>query len=124
MSTEVLEVITAARHLTPAEQREVLAHLWPEANEEIFQVLAAQWRKETLHLSSVSQMSMHPAYQRIIGMGEAVVPLILKEMRQRGGHWLWALHAITGEDPAPQDANFHEAMKSWLRWGQEKGYLS
>ena len=124
MSTEVMEVITAARHLTPAEQREVLAQLWPEANEEVFQALAAQWRKETRHLSSVSQMAMHPAYQRIIGMGEAVVPLILKEMRQRGGHWLWALHAITGEDPAPPDANFHEAVKSWLQWGQEKGYLS
>jgi len=29
MSTEVMEVITAAKHLTPAEQREVLARLWP-----------------------------------------------------------------------------------------------
>jgi len=86
MSTEVMEVITAARHLTPAEQREVLAQLWPEANEELFREFSAQWRKETRHLSSVSQTSMRPAYQRIIGMGEAVVPLILKEMRQRGGH--------------------------------------
>ncbi|MGH9752531.1 MAG: hypothetical protein ACREA2_07075 [Blastocatellia bacterium] len=33
MSTEVMEVITAARHLTPAEQREVLARLWPLAAE-------------------------------------------------------------------------------------------
>jgi hypothetical protein len=124
MSTEVMEVITAARHLTPAEQREVLAQLWLEANEELFQALAAQWRKETRHQSSVSQMAMHPAYQRIIGMGEAVVPHILKEMRQRGGHWLWALHAITGEAPASADANFHKTVQSWLQWGREKGYLS
>jgi hypothetical protein len=124
MSTEVMEVITAARRLTLAEQREVLAQLWPEANEGLFQALAAHWRKETRHLYSVSQMAMHPAYQRIIGMGEAVVPLILKEMQQHGGHWLWALHAITGEDPAPPDANFHEALRSWLQWGCEKGYLS
>jgi len=33
MSTEVMEIITAARHLTPAEQREVLARLWPLAAE-------------------------------------------------------------------------------------------
>jgi hypothetical protein len=30
MSTSVLEVVEAARHLTPAERREVLARLWPE----------------------------------------------------------------------------------------------
>lgn len=30
MSTSVLEVVEAVRHLTPAERREVLARLWPE----------------------------------------------------------------------------------------------
>lgn len=30
MSSNVMEVVEAARHLTPAEQREVLARLWPE----------------------------------------------------------------------------------------------
>jgi hypothetical protein len=30
MSVNVTEVVEAARHLTPAEQREVLARLWPE----------------------------------------------------------------------------------------------
>src|SRR5205085_2589536 len=30
MSINVMEVVEAARHLTPAEQREVLARLWPE----------------------------------------------------------------------------------------------
>jgi hypothetical protein len=124
MSTNVIEVIDAARHLTPAERREVLARLWPEANDELFQALAAQWREETRHLSSVSQMALHPAYQRIIGMGEAAVPLILNDLQQHGGHWLWALHAITGEDPAPPEANFREAVQSWLQWGREKGYLS
>lgn len=30
MPTSVIEVVEAARHLTPAEQREVIARLWPE----------------------------------------------------------------------------------------------
>jgi hypothetical protein len=30
MSVNVTEIVEAARHLTPAEQREVLARLWPE----------------------------------------------------------------------------------------------
>lgn len=30
MSTNIMEVVEAVRHLTPAEQREVLARLWPE----------------------------------------------------------------------------------------------
>lgn len=124
MSTNVLEVIDAVGQLTPAEQREVLARLRPEASEEVFQSLAAQWRKETRHLSSVSQMALHPAYQRIIGMGEAAVPLILNDLQQHGGHWQWALHAITGEDPAPPEATFREAVQAWLQWGRQKGYLS
>jgi hypothetical protein len=95
-----------------------------EPDEKFFQDLAAQWRKDTRHVSSVSKMAMHPAYQRIIGMGRAVVPFILKELQQRGGHWLWALHAITGEDPAPPEADFRDAARAWLQWGEEKGYLT
>jgi hypothetical protein len=68
-------------------------------------------------------MSMHPAYQKIIGMGWDAVPFILNEMQQRGGHWLWALYAITDEDPAPQDATFREAVQAWLEWGRGRGYL-
>ena len=36
-----------------------------------FRPLADQWRKETGALSSVSQITMHPAYQRIIDMRES-----------------------------------------------------
>lgn len=124
MATNVMEVVESARQLTPAEKREVLARLAPETNAELFQALAAQWRAETRHLSSVSRMALHPAYQRIIGLGIAAVPLILNDLQQRGGHWLWALHAITGEDPAPPEADFREAVQAWLQWGKQRGYLS
>lgn len=71
-------------------------------------------------------MVAHPAYLRIIGMGRAAVPLILDEMRSRGGHWFVALAAITGENPiAPDDRGRVRAMTdAWLRWGAGRGYLS
>lgn len=89
-----------------------------------FCALAAQWRAETKYLSSVSKMVRHPAYQRIISMGWPAVPLILKELQQNSDHWLVALHLITGEDPAPADATFGEAVQAWLQWGRQKGYLA
>lgn len=91
--------------------------------EEKFKQLSDRWRGETKYLSSLSKITMHPAYQKIIGMGERAVPLILREMQQRGGHWLWALHAITDEDPAPPNATFGEAVQAWLDWGRQRQYI-
>jgi hypothetical protein len=91
---------------------------------ERFSRLVDTWRRDTRRLSSVTQMALHPAYQKIIGMGWAAVPLILREMQERGGHWLWALHAITDEDPAPEGATFHEAVQAWLEWGRARNYLT
>ena len=93
------------------------------ADETLFQQLAEQWRSETEYISSLSKMALHPAYQRIIGLGKPAVPLILSELQKRSDHWLWALHAITGEAPAPPNATFREAAQAWLDWGREKGYL-
>jgi hypothetical protein len=57
-------------------------------------------------------------------MGEAVVPLLLRDLETSRRHWFAALHAITGADPVPDtDAGkIPEMAKAWLRWGKEKGY--
>ena len=89
-----------------------------------FAKLADNWRTATRRLSSVSQISMHPSYQRIIGMGLPAVPLILHALAEKPEHWLWALHSITGEDPAPENATFSEAVAAWLNWGRRMGYLT
>lgn len=88
-----------------------------------FQNLTQAWRSETKYLSSLSKIAMHPAYQKIIGMGKPVLPLILDELQRRGGHWLWALHVITDEDPAPANATFREAVQAWLNWGKTHKYI-
>ena len=89
-----------------------------------FQDLLEAWRRETWFLSHIQQRVLHPAYQRIIGMGWGAVPLILRELEQRPDHLLWALQAITGEDPAGHTRDLKAGVAAWLQWGRERGLLS
>ena len=90
-----------------------------------FHSLAERWRRETGFQSSVTKKVRHRAYQEIIAMGDAAVPLILRELEERPEHWFAALEAITGMSPVPsEDArNMRRAADAWLRWGQERGRL-
>ena len=89
-----------------------------------FQQLAETWRRETGFFSFMQQRALHPAYQRIIGMGWAAVPLLLGELQHRPDHWLWALQAITGEEPARGTDTLRGAAQAWLNWGRERGLLA
>jgi len=91
-----------------------------------FQRLRSQWKEQSQYLSNTAQMSMLGPYQRIIGMGEAAVPLILDELRREPDHWFWALESITEENPVPpEDTGRVQAMTAaWIRWGQERGFLA
>ncbi len=97
----------------------------PRQFEALFAKLTDEWRRETHFLSSTTAIATHPAYQRIIGMGPQVVPLILTEMQKEPGHWFWALVALTGENPVPPaDQGRMTAMTdAWLKWGRENGWI-
>src|SRR5579884_508390 len=88
-----------------------------------FAALAKKWREETRFISSINDAAMHPAYQRIIGLGASVIPLILLELEAEADQWFWALRSITGENPAPPEtAGDTMAMRAaWLEWGRRKG---
>ena len=90
-----------------------------------FYKLAAQWKKETRFLSSILEISTHPSYQKIIGMGPAAVPLILTELRRSPTHWFWALKAISRIDPVPTShrGNIEKMAEFWLKWGTGQGYV-
>ena len=90
-----------------------------------FADLAETWRRETAVISSSTEIAMHPAYQQIIGMGWAVVPLILQELRREPDHWFWALEAITGEDHVPPEAagKVRAMAQAWVDWGIRRGLL-
>jgi hypothetical protein len=91
--------------------------------ETTFSELAEQWRRETGMLSVASKISMHPAYQRIIGMGQPVVPLIMRELEREPDHWFWALSAITGANPvkAEQRGRLQQMAVAWIEWGKANG---
>ena len=87
---------------------------------ERFQKLAATWKSAVRFLSDTDEMCSHPAYQEIIGMGPAAVPFIFSELEREPDNWFWALKAITGEDPVPEEHRGDVALmaKDWLAWGQ------
>jgi hypothetical protein len=89
-----------------------------------FQQLATQWKQETRGLSSTTALAMHPAYQQIIGMGKAVIPLLLQDLETKFGRWFWALKSITGQDPVPAEhqGNTQAMTEAWLTWGRDQGY--
>jgi hypothetical protein len=88
-----------------------------------FNRLAERWRRETRFSSSSDEKILHPAYQSIIAMGKTAVPLVLEELQARDGHWFWALHFMSGENPVPDDANVSQTRAAWLDWGKKKGFL-
>jgi len=92
------------------------------SNELKFHRLSEQWYNETGMLSMIHKKSMHPAYQKIIGMGKDALPFIFQEMKKGQIHWLWALGAIHGEDIAEPGCSLKEAVDAWMKWGTENGY--
>ena len=92
---------------------------------ERFRRLAAEWKEQSRYLSNSAQMAMLRPYQRIIGMGPIVVPLILEELRREPDHWFWALEAITGQNPVPPEAMgaVREMARAWIRWGEQNGLI-
>ena len=60
-----------------------------------FYKLATEWKTDTKYLSTVRDMAMHSAYQRIIGMGKVAIPFIMDELTKEPNHWFWALNALT-----------------------------
>jgi hypothetical protein len=93
---------------------------------ERFRRLAAEWKLQSRFLSNTAQMALLSSYQRIIGMGYPVVPLILQELEREPDQWFWALEAITEENPVPPDAagNVAAMAQAWLRWGRQRGFIA
>ena len=89
-----------------------------------FYNLVMTWEEETMFLSSVEKICSHPAYLRIIGMGEKAVPFIIRELEKKPAHWFWALCSITGENPVrpEQRGNLREMSNAWIEWAEKKGY--
>lgn len=107
--------------LSVREQRRRHAELFEE-----FVNLAAQWQAETAGASTARRIVSHPAYLRMIGMGDRAVPWILDQLEGTEAHWFEALHAITGANPVrDEDRGVYSKMaQAWLAWGRDNGWIT
>lgn len=83
------------------------------------------WKRDTQHLSNIKKIICHPAYFRIVGMGNEALPLILDELQRELDYWFVALTAITGHEPCTdrKQVAMDDMRAAWLNWGREHGYL-
>ncbi|HMR19803.1 MAG TPA: hypothetical protein PKA53_10940 [Sphingobacterium sp.] len=86
-----------------------------------FKSLVATWEEETLFTSSLTEIVLNHAYQRIIGMGNQALPYILEALEAEPNHWSWALKAITGENPVSPEkqGDIYAEREFWLGWMKE-----
>lgn len=96
--------------------------------EETFYELAEQWRRETGFHSSPAMKFQHPLYLQIIGLGQAIIPFLLREVKKGSASWFVALRAITrlprDKDPVTPDqaVSVKQMCEAWVRWGKENNY--
>ncbi|MCI0378895.1 MAG: hypothetical protein L0215_14910 [Gemmataceae bacterium] len=97
------------------------------SQEQRFKNLASVWKRDTRLLSNVTTKAMHPAYQKIIAMGEVAVPFMLRDLADNGPEdWFWALHVITDANPITEEiaGNMAAMTEAWLQWGNKAGNWS
>jgi len=107
---------------------EAALFLWTrheDVEKEPFAKLVREWKSFGRSTSLVRNLAVHPAYQKIIGMGKQAIPLILNELQKERDHWFWALEAISRQDPVPEESkgDIEEMTRIWLQWGRERGYV-
>ena len=95
-----------------------------------FRRLETQWKSDTLVLSDPGKIIGHPAMRAIIAMSVDVVPLILRDLRDKPSLMVWALPELTGENLAPPRSengflkwNVNAQIEAWLQWGRNKGLV-
>lgn len=89
-----------------------------------FDELLARWKSERPRFSSSTESLVnHPAYQEIIGLGPAVIPFILDEMKREPDYWFWALATLAETNPVPLESrgDLDKMTKIWLDWGRSNG---
>ena len=119
-----VSLVHSPTSVVPSQGDSLLPGALNHSLERAFHQLAGEWKAATALTSSGTEMLLHPAYQRIIGMGAEVVGLIVAELRREPDHWFWALQAITGEDPvaAGDHGKIDRMTAAWLSWAGRHGY--
>ena len=105
--------------------------LTPDELEEFFYRESEKWNRETAHLSSPSQMRMHPSYKAIHALTKdseykrPIICLMLRDQQDNRVFWFEDLCELTGTNPVKkEDAGRIEKMiRAWTQWGKQEDYL-
>ena len=88
-----------------------------------FDLLSAQWKKETAMYSSLNQMMDNDAYKAILAMGIPAITFILRDLEKEGNHWFHALVTLTCQDVARGEETVEGARQKWLAWGRDEKFI-
>jgi len=97
----------------------------PDPVAAVFARLANEWREDRPWGADIGEISAHPAYLSIIGLGPEALPYILAELQRKVDHWFVALRAIAKHDPVPATSRGRprDMAQAWIRWGRENGII-
>ncbi|GAA3809350.1 hypothetical protein GCM10023083_50120 [Streptomyces phyllanthi] len=124
VEAEVVPLVFGTRLLRSSSANQAPRILDPGEVQSRFRKHFDEWYSETEFVSSVAESVMHPAFQRIIGLGLQGIPLVLNQLMATGAsEWFWALSSIVGEDVAEGCDDTREAAAKWLSWGESMGYV-
>ncbi len=89
-----------------------------------FEALFQQWWAETAMFSGGAVITENPHYLKIIALGEAAIPLILRKLEAQPCMLFPALREITGANPVPEThaGNLKAMTQDWLDWGRANRY--
>lgn len=92
-------------------------------DENKFWDLVRKWEYDTRNISSASQILGHPSVAGLVQMGQEIIPLLLKVMKDNY-HFTFILHKLTGEWPVKDEykGNGPMIIQSWRKWAHRHGY--
>ena len=56
-------------------------------SEDLFQSLVSEWNHATAFTSNLTEVIEHPAFRRIVAMGNDAVPFLLRELKKKPSFW-------------------------------------
>jgi len=91
--------------------------------EEEFKTLLAEWNRQMKQCSCPENVYLCPAYRSIVAMGASAIPLVLNELKNNRGDWLYTLRLLARENVAAGIFDYQQARTIWLNWGYKNKYI-
>jgi hypothetical protein len=94
---------------------------------QMFKKLLQEWERDTAFHSSYNVIQNHPNNQKIVDLGNRVIPLLLEETRKSPDmkcHMsLKILTNVKLDVPKEHIGKTKEIARLWVNWGKEAGYI-